>query len=350
MRNGLVFFQLFEPLSSTYTYVLGDASLGTALIIDPVMETADRDLNWLEEAGLKLKWIVETHVHADHITGAGELRARTGARIGVAASAGIKEADLQLKDGDEVGEGDFKLKVIATPGHTDTCLSYYGAGMVFTGDALLIRGTGRTDFQQGSASKLYDSVRGKLFRLPDDTKVYPGHDYRGLTCSTIGLEKKHNPRLGGDRSKEDFDRIMGELRLASPKRIGEAVPANMRLGVSPVNQLFNPAIADGIPVVSPETVNSHLGKDFLMIDVRSPEEFTGELGHVPGAKLVTLGPDLMRFLAETGRDKEIVFICRSGARSGQATVLSRDAGFTKTANMSGGMLRWNELGYGTSKD
>jgi glyoxylase-like metal-dependent hydrolase (beta-lactamase superfamily II)/rhodanese-related sulfurtransferase len=349
MRQGLLFFQHFEPLSSTYTYILGDAKLGTAMIIDPVLETVDRDIKWLEEAGLKLKWIVETHIHADHLTGAGELRARTGAKIGVAATAGVKEADLQLKDGDEVGEGVYRLRVIATPGHTDTCLSYYGAGMVFTGDALLIRGTGRTDFQQGSAEKLYASVREKLFRLPEETIVYPAHDYKGLSSSTIAMEKKHNIRLGDGKSLDDYKRIMSELKLAPPKRINEAVPANLRLGVRPMNQIFDPAVVDGIPVVSVENVKANLGKDFRLIDVRRPEEFTGELGHVPGSELVPLGPELMRFLAETDKNKEIVFICRSGARSGQATTLSRDAGFAKTANMAGGMLRWNELGYSTGK-
>lgn len=345
MSEDLIFFQLFEPTSSTYTYLLGDSSLGSALLIDPVLEMLERDLQLLNDLNLKLKFVVETHVHADHITGAGHLREITGAQIGLAKSAGVESANFALQDGDLVGEGAYKLKVLATPGHTDTCLSYYGAGMVFTGDALLIRGTGRTDFQQGSAAKLFASVHQKLFTLPESTRVYPAHDYKGVTSSTIALEKAHNPRLGGGRSDLEFIQLMSELKLSPPKRIHEAVSANLKLGVLSVSQTFQPTLVDGIPTIKPEELKLQLAQNIRLVDVRRPEEFTGELGHVAGAELVTLGPDLMRFLNDGNRDEEIVFVCRSGGRSGQATALSRDAGYAKTVNMSGGMLRWNELKF-----
>jgi sulfur dioxygenase len=314
-------------------------------LIDPVLEMADRDLGLVKELGLKLKWVVETHIHADHVTGAGLLRKRTGAKVGVAATAGIANVDLPLCEGQKIGEGAFELQVLATPGHTETCLSFYGAGMVFTGDALMIHGTGRTDFQQGSSVTLFANIHKKLFTLPDETRIYPAHDYRGFTASTIALEKKFNPRVGQGKTSNEYESIMKDLKLAPPKRIHEVVPANMRLGEPDMELELETKMTDGVPVVQPEEVQRKLGRDFLVVDVRRPDEFNGELGHVKGAKLVTLGPDLMRFLNDTDHSKEIVFICRSGGRSGQATNLSRDAGFTKTVNMTGGMIRWNELGF-----
>jgi sulfur dioxygenase len=225
-----IFFQLFESETSTYTYIIGDTSRRTALIIDPVLEKVERDLQFLKELNLNLKWILETHVHADHVTGAAILRRQTGAKIGVAAVAGVSGVDLPLKDQDVVGEGAAELKVLATPGHTNACLSFYRPGMVFTGDALMIHAVGRTDFQEGSSDILFDSIHHQLFSLPDDTRVYPAHDYKGFTASTIGIEKIHNLRIGGGRSREEFATIMAGLNLPPPKKIKEAVPANLKLG------------------------------------------------------------------------------------------------------------------------
>lgn len=230
MQNDIHFFQLFEAESSTYTYLIADASSKEAALIDPVIETFERDLQLVSELNLKLKYTLETHIHADHITGASEIRKRTGALAAVSKESKVECADILLTDGQELNLGLKKIKVITTPGHTNTCISYYFEGMVFTGDALLIRGTGRTDFQQGSSANLYDSVHQKLFTLPETTRVYPGHDYKGQTASTIALEKKFNPRLGSNKSKEDFVKIMAELKLALPKKINEAVPANMVCG------------------------------------------------------------------------------------------------------------------------
>ena len=226
----MIFHQLFERESSTYTYLLGDASSGEAIIIDPVLETVERDFTLLKELGLKLKFILETHVHADHVTAAGVLRERTQAKTGVSRHAKVDCADLSLSDGQELAFGKHALRVLETPGHTDSCLSYFCEGMVFTGDALMIRGTGRTDFQQGSSEALYDSIHGTLFRLPPETKVYPAHDYKGQTSSTIALEMKFNPRVGGGKSKADFVRMMSELKLDQPKKIATALPANMACG------------------------------------------------------------------------------------------------------------------------
>ncbi|KAB2841789.1 MBL fold metallo-hydrolase, partial [bacterium] len=179
----MIFRQLFDHDTWTYTYLLADAETREAVLIDTVREQAPRDLQLLEELGLKLKYVLDTHVHADHVTGAEEIRRATGAMTGVGAAAEVACADLALKEGDEVPFGRFRLKVLATPGHTNGCLSYFLGDRVFTGDALFVRGTGRTDFQQGSPERLYDSIQ-KLFALPPETRVYPGHDYRGMTVST----------------------------------------------------------------------------------------------------------------------------------------------------------------------
>ena len=225
-----IFYQLFEHESSTYTYLIADPISGEAALIDTVFETVDRDLKLVEELGLKLKYILDTHIHADHITGADAIRSRTGAKTAVSQNAQVTCADLNLKDGQELFLGAMKIRALDTPGHTDTCMSFLFDDKVFTGDALLIRGCGRTDFQQGSSEKLYHSVHDVLFNLPEHVQVYPAHDYKGQTASTIQLEKKFNPRLGVSVPKENFIKIMSDLKLAQPKKIHEAVPANMACG------------------------------------------------------------------------------------------------------------------------
>ena len=228
--SNFQFFQLFEHESSTYTYLLMDSESKEAIIIDPVSETFERDFRLIEELGAKLKYVLETHVHADHVTGAGKLREKTSCKVCVGSGAKISCADILLEDSQELSFGSFKIKALSTPGHTDGCTSYYCEGRVFTGDALLIRACGRTDFQQGSSARLYDSIHQKLFSLPEETIVYPAHDYKGVTSSSIGLEKKFNLRLGGGKTKEDFVKIMSELKLSPPKKIEIAVPANLLCG------------------------------------------------------------------------------------------------------------------------
>lgn len=228
----MIFRQLFEPESSTYTYLLADEAAGEAVLIDPVLEMVERDLEQLTSLGLTLALILETHVHADHITGASRLRDRTGCRVGVAKSAGLSCADLALTEGDVVRCGSIVLEVRSTPGHTDGCLTYVLAdrSMAFTGDALLIRGCGRTDFQAGDARKLYRSVKEKIFSLPEGALLYPAHDYKGRTVTTVGEERAHNPRLKDGIVEDEFVAIMAGLKLAMPKKIKVAVPANMTCG------------------------------------------------------------------------------------------------------------------------
>lgn len=224
------FAQLYEQDTSTYTYIIADPYTREAAIIDPVLEMVERDLTLLHELNVKLKYILDTHIHADHITGSGELRKKTGAKSCVSEHAGADCIDIPLQDGQCLMLGAHKLDVMYTPGHTNSCVTFYFDGRLFTGDCLLIRGCGRTDFQQGSAEELFNSVRTKLFCFPDDTLVYPGHDYKGHTASTVGLEKKFNLRLSLNTDKEKFLKVMADLKLDNPKRIHEAVPANMACG------------------------------------------------------------------------------------------------------------------------
>jgi len=227
----MIFRQLFDAESSTYTYLLADETTRQALLIDPVREQAERDMKLLAELDLKLAYVFDTHVHADHVTAAGLLRERTGA-VTVGGRAGASCVSKQVSHGEVIHMGAVDVRVLETPGHTDDGLSYLIGNMVFTGDTLLVRGTGRTDFQNGDPGALYDSITRVLFALPDDTLVYPGHDYRGMTVSTIGEEKKHNPRAAG-KNRDEFIQIMKSLDLPQPKKIQEAVPANRACGLDP---------------------------------------------------------------------------------------------------------------------
>ncbi|WP_027867728.1 MULTISPECIES: MBL fold metallo-hydrolase [Massilia] len=222
--------QLFDAESSTFTYILTTQAGAEAVLIDPVDEHWERDLAHLRRLGLKLAYVLETHAHADHVTSAGKLRELTGAKAAVPSGCGIPPADVQLNDGDVLRFGSEEILVLHTPGHTGGSMSYVWRNNVFTGDTLLINGCGRTDFQSGSADALFDSVTKKLFSLPDDMLMWPGHDYKGQVVSTIGWEKQNNARLA-NRSREEFVQLMGELNLPKPKRIDVAVPANQNLGL-----------------------------------------------------------------------------------------------------------------------
>jgi glyoxylase-like metal-dependent hydrolase (beta-lactamase superfamily II) len=232
----MIFHQLFEPETSTFTYLLADPDTREALLIDPVLEEVDRYVALLAELGLTLRYTLETHVHADHVTAGGALRERLGSRSVVHADGGAACADVPVRDGDAVVVGGLTLQVRETPGHTSGCVSYVMGDRVFTGDALLIGGCGRTDFQGGDAARLYDSLHRQIFSLPPEIVVYPGHDYKGRTASTVGEELANNARLGGGRSKADFVELMANLKLAYPKQIDRAVPANLACGVTPAVQ------------------------------------------------------------------------------------------------------------------
>jgi sulfur dioxygenase len=299
---------------------------------------------------LKLTHVLDTHVHADHVTGSGEIRKRTGAKTVVSAHGGAPCADVLVDDGDAVTFGRHALEVRATPGHTDGCVTYVldDRSMAFTGDALLVRGCGRTDFQQGDARKLYHSVTEKIFTLPDDALIYPGHDYKGRTATSVGEEKAFNPRLGG-KTEEQFVQVMSELKLAPPKKIAIAVPAIQRCGLEeqavpeapPAREAPWAPIertATGIPEVTTQWVAEHIGA-FRLVDVREPHELVSELKKIEAAESAPLAR-----VAEAARawrkDEPIVVVCRSGGRSGSAALQLEALGFHRIASMRGGMMAW----------
>ena len=349
----LVFRQLQDPASSTYTYLLGDSSSGQAVLIDPVFEQVRRDTALLRELGLRLAASVETHVHADHVTGAWLLKQRCGSRIVVSAAAASTGADVQLHDGDTVSFGRRQLQARATPGHTDGCMSYVldDQSMAFTGDSLLIRGCGRTDFQQGSALRLYRSVHEGIFTLPAACLLYPGHDYKGQTVTSVAEERRYNPRLGGDSNETDFAGYMDALGLPHPKLIAIAVPANLRCGQPEGDTASSTADPDWAPLnysfsglweIEPTALQERQAA-VQVIDVREPAEFTDALGHIQGAVLLPLA-ELGTRVAEIDPARPVVAVCRSGTRSAQAAVLLQRAGLARVANLAGGMLRWRAEG------
>ena len=354
-RRMILFRQLFDPQSSTYTYLLADPASREAILIDPVFEQARRDGALIAELGLTLLATLETHVHADHVTGAYLHRQACGSRIMVAQASGAEGADRLLQHDDHVRFGERHVVVRATPGHTAGCLTYVldDRSMAFTGDCLLIRGCGRTDFQGGDAARLYRSVHDQVFSLPGECLLYPGHDYRGLTASSVAEERRFNPRLGGELSEADFAGYMANLGLPHPKQIDIAVPANLKCGRpefcavaqetpdwAPLQLTFA-----GIWEVPPQWVEEHLA-EITVLDVREPAEFNGPLGHIPGALLLPLG-DVVERAGEIPSSKPVVAVCRAGGRSAQATVLLRKAGLERIANLPGGMLRWRALNLAT---
>ena len=345
----LVFRQLLDAASSTCTYLLGDSASGEALLIDPVFEQVRRDTALLRELGLTLVATLETHVHADHVTGAWLLKIRCGSRIVLSAAAQATDADVELQDGDTVAFGRRHLQARATPGHTDGCMSFVldDQSMAFTGDSLLIRGCGRTDFQQGSAVRLYRSVHEKIFTLPATCLLYPGHDYKGQTVTSVAEERRFNPRLGGDSNETDFAGYMDALGLPHPKLIAVAVPANLRCGQPDSDVASATADPDWAPLnftfgglweIEPTALQERLGR-VQLVDVREPAEFSDALGHIEGAVLLPLG-ELGTRLGEIDAARPVVTVCRSGTRSAQAAVLLQRAGLTQVANLAGGLLRW----------
>lgn len=343
----MIFRQLFDAESSTYTYLLADPISGEAVLIDPVFERHARDRALLRELGLKLTHTLDTHLHADHVTGAWLMKQAVGSRIVLSRRYGAEEVDVPVDHGDAIRFGHFALEVRATPGHTDGCVSYVFADRVFTGDALLIRGAGRTDFQAGDPRQLYRSIREQIFTLPADTLVFPAHDYAGRTVSSVVEERTHNPRVGGEASEEDFAGFMENMGLPHPKKIDAALPANARCGkpeggAFPTAPSWGPVVITyaGIPEIDPEWVAEHRG-EVTLLDVRTDAELNGELGAIEGAVHIPLD-QLRDRLAEVPRDKPVVCLCRSGRRSAMATMILQRAG-VEAANVAGGMLRWRDL-------
>ncbi len=351
----LIFRQLFDVESSTYTYLLGDGERKQAILIDPVFEQGRRDVALLQELGLTLIAVVDTHCHADHVTAAWLLQQRTGARIVISSQAGVSGADRYVTQGDRIEFGRRYVEVRETPGHTNGCITCVldDESMAFTGDAILIRGCGRTDFQQGDAARLYRSIHTQVFSLPENTRLYPAHDYNGLTVTSVAEEKHFNPRFGGEISERDFTGYMNNLGLAHPKKMDQAVPANLKCGRPDNNRLPDdtPTWAPltytfaGLWELEPRWLEEHLAAVHVL-DVREVDEFEGPLGHIAGAQLIPLGTLAAR-MTELATDKPIVTVCRAGGRSAQAAVLLRRAGIVDVANLGGGMLRWRAGGHAT---
>ena len=348
----LIFRQLIDLQSSTYTYLLADSETREAVLIDPVFEQMHRDAALIGELGLTLRATLDTHVHADHVTAAWMLKRQLRSEIVLGADTGATGADRYLRQGERFHFGGRYLGIRETPGHTAGCVTYVldDERMAFTGDCLLVRGCGRTDFQGGDAHALYRGIHQQIFTLPESCLLYPAHDYRGITATTVGEERRLNPRLGGDLSEEDFVGYMRHLGLPHPKQMDVAVPANLRCG-RPEHPEAARQDPDWGPLaftfagfweIQPQWVEEHL-TELQVVDVREPDEFVGPLGHIPGAVLMPLG----RLEAEAPsltRERPLVTVCRAGGRSAQATVLLQRAGFTRVANLAGGMLRWRAQG------
>lgn len=330
--------QLFDPASSTYTYILFDEFTREALIIDPVDEQLGRDLAVLQQYGLKLLWTLETHAHADHITSAGQLAEHAGAKTAVPSGCGINTAAVQLNDGDVLNVGSERVLALHTPGHTAGSMCYLWRNHVFTGDTLLINGCGRTDFQSGSAEALYRSLTGVLFALPEATTVWPGHDYQGRSHTSIGLEKAGNARVAG-KTLAEFVGIMDGLNLPAPRRLDEAVAANLNSGLrhdADAMALMQVGAAIGYAgnVSGPLACQWWQAGAAVLIDVRTDAEREW-VGFIPGAVPLAwkkwpgmaLNPDFEAGLrAAVPAGKKAVLLCRSGVRSIAAAKYAAELG------------------------
>lgn len=343
----MIFKQLFDSQSSTFTYLLADEASKEAVIIDPVFEQVNRDGALIEELGLTLLYSLDTHCHADHVTASWILQQRFGCQIGSAKNINATNVNLRLVHLDTVHFGGLEIEVRATPGHTDGCLTYvcHQHKMAFTGDALLIRGCGRCDFQQGSPQTLFQSIHQQIFTLPDDFILYPAHDYAGRMSTSVDEEKQYNPRLGGMASESDFVGYMKNMALPHPKFIDIALPANLESGRTDVS-IEQPDWAplhltfSGIYEVEPEWVLQSLNT-LQLLDVR--EETEVNVSRIEGSVTIPLG-DLTGRLDELTKDKPTVVLCRSGKRSALAVNILKNNGWHDVANMKGGLLGWTLAG------
>ncbi len=338
----MIFRQLFDSVSCTYTYLVASRRGGEALIIDPVLEKVDRYLQLLDELDLKLIKAVDTHVHADHITGLGELRDRTRCITVMGEQSKVDVVSVRVSEGDPIEIEGLALETLYTPGHTDDSYSFLLEGRVFTGDTLLIRGTGRTDFQHGNPEDQYNSIFNKLLKLPEETLVYPAHDYKGDTVSTIGEEKAYNPRLQVS-SVEQYVEIMENLKLPNPKMMDVAVPANLKVGLAQ-----DEVEARGWALTCAEA-RSLVGRpDIVLVDLRDRTECERH-GTIPGsvhapypelAENVGPGGLLHELAKATG--KRLVFYCAYGERSAMAVQTAQEAGLTNSCHIAGGLDAWKK--------
>lgn len=340
----MIFRQLFDATSSTYTYLLASRRGGEALIIDPVLDRVDRYLKLIEELDLRLVKAVDTHLHADHITGLGALRDHTKCITVMGEQSGVDVVSMRVADGDRLDIEGVSMGVIYTPGHTDDSYCFTLADRVFTGDTLLIRGTGRTDFQNGSSRAQYESIFNRLLKLPDETLVFPAHDYKGDSVSTIAEERAHNPRLQV-KSVEEYEALMAGLKLANPKMMDVAVPANMRQG------LHQEEVARRGWAMDPAEAMAMLGRDGVtLIDLREKPErerhgcIPAAL-HAPYPNLAeNIGPGGMLHELARVTARRMIFFCAFGERSAMAVQAAQDAGIANAFHIEGGMGAWKKAG------
>jgi sulfur dioxygenase len=338
----MIFRQLFDNTSGTYTYLLASRHGGEALIVDPVLERVDRYLQLVRELDLKLVKAVDTHLHADHITGLGALRDRTQCITVMGENTKADVVSMRVGEGDRIEIEGLRLEVLYTPGHTDDSYSFLSGDRVFTGDTLLIRGTGRTDFQNGDPRAQYDSIFNKLLKLPDETMVYPAHDYKGETVSTIGEEKLFNPRLKV-KSIDEYVDLMNNLNLPNPKMMDVAVPANMQVGLHQeliANKGWALSVAEALALPG--------RSDVTLVDLREKSE-RDKHGVIPGSlhapyrdfpQHIAPGGVLHELAAASG--KRMVFYCAFGERSAMAVQAAQDAGLNDARHIQGGIDAWKK--------
>ncbi len=326
------------------TYLVGCERTRKAVLIDPVKDRVDRYLAVLAYHGYRLEYVIDTHTHADHRAGGWDLRELGGARVVMHRRAPAPHVDVHVDDGDSLGVGEVELKVLHTPGHTPDSISLCAGDLVFTGDTLLVRATGRADFAGGDPGAQYDSITEKLFALPEATLVYPAHDYRGNTHTTIGEEKRGNPRVAG-RTRAAYVELMNNLGLPLPEKIQEALQCNQSAIEDDSVKFPSFAQLNAVRQLSPREVNEHRANrdSAVLLDVREPDEYRGELGHIPGSILIPLR-QLAARAQELGPQKnnQIITICRAGVRSTTAAAMLTGLGFEQVSNLAGGMLDWNE--------
>ena len=332
----MIFRQLFDSVSSTYTYMIASRSGGEALLIDPVFEKTERYLQLMRELDLKLVKVIDTHVHADHITAMGALRDVTNCVTVMGQESPTDVVSMRVSDDEKVSIEGIDLRAMYTPGHTDDSYSFRMDDRVFTGDTLLIRGTGRTDFQNGDAGRQYDSIFNKLLKLPDTMMVFPAHDYKGDHVTTIAEERAHNPRLQVT-SRDQYIDLMNNLNLPNPKMMDVAVPENMKMGITLDQQRQ-------YPVMEARTLADHHGQDLIIVDLRDDNERQkfGEIPnslHMPYPQLSNHLDTLSKIDAET-----IVFYCAAGERSAMAVKQALGHGITKAVHMPGGFDAWKSIG------
>src|SRR5690349_14607515 len=338
----MIFRQLFDSVSSTYTYIIASRRGGEALVIDPVLEKVDRYIQLVDELDLRLVKAVDTHLHADHITGLGALRDRTHCVTVMGERSKVDVVSMRLSEGDKLTIEGIALDVLYTPGHTDDSYSFLMGDRVFTGDTLLIRGTGRTDFQNGNAHAQYDSIFNKLLRLPEETMIFPAHDYKGETVSTIGEEKRFNPRLQV-KSEAEYVELMNNLKLPNPKLMDVAVPANMRVGLAQ-----DELVRRGCALTAREAIALGGRTEFAFVDLRESAErqkhgvIPGSL-HAPYSGLAEhVGPGGMLHELACATGKRLLFYCAYGERSAMALTAALDAGIAGAAHITGGIDAWKK--------